>query len=753
MVGCCVPDVVENSNIFVPTRKRWCTDILCLLIFIVFCIGFLAVGIVAIINGDARSVVYPRDFSGQFCGSDIAVLDRPFGYFPRLDQDINEALIAGVLNPTNPAGFASFRPYTLCVKACPNAFSLKNPQSYGGASYPYRPGEGVRSPGSYYATIGTTTAARFCLPSRESRYGGERDLCGDPPCTDSVVQALGGSCTRALEEGSGEPMTAWEPKTTAQLAYCKFLVTEKQTVDYQPPDKTAATDYWERQFAYYIDQLYGLIEDIVAAWATVVVAGIALPFGLGLVWFVVLYLFAGLMVYLSLLILFAMLVAACFVLYAKAGLFSQNEQGGIQGLTGAALANATAGLPVSETAYAAASASLTYVAPAEDTAMQTLYTAAAVVTTLCLILFVIAIILLRKQIVRCVAIVKESTAVFRDVPFLMVWPLVGTGFCVGILIYGLIVSQFIVTQSPATWAQMNATIAPVVAGNANANTKLAELNALDPSTRQVLFMLIHVFGVIWLVYFTQACTYTTYASVPSVWYFSHENGELPNTIKFGCGVVPLLCGAWRVISKHLGTMAFGSLTLAVLTFIRLLLEYLDKKTKKLQEGHGGFVLRLMFCCVKCFLFCLHRTLKYLVQHSYIYVAIKGDSFCAACFAVFGLIGDSGGQLMVNRMVGGILALVITLSIPSACAVLCFAWLDNNTAIPPTWPAFAVFVCGLVIANGIAQVFKCVIDTIFVSAHMDMAANHPAKHMSSRLREAFDLRDVKRADPATPTQNL
>jgi len=463
--------------------------------------------------------------------------------------------------------------------------------------------------------------------------------------------------------------------------------------------------------------------------------GIAAPFGLGFVWFVLLFLFAGFFVYFCLVLLLLLLVGSCFYLYAKAGLFDMTTFG----LSAEAMANATAGLPVAIQEYTSANAALSFFGPASDSGTRMLYTIAGILATIGLVIYIIVVILLRKNVKRCVAILRESASIFRSVPFVVFWPLVGNFFCVLVLVYGVVVSSFIVTQSGVTWAQFNATLTPVVddvaagTGTTGVQDALNTLNALDPSVQQGLFLLIHAVGVIWSIFFIQACTYTTYASVPADWFFNPGKA-------FGFGVRPVVMGAWRVITKHMGTMAFGSFLLTLLTIIRMALEYVMRRKAVKGLLENNFLLKLIFCCLICCLKCFECCLKYIMHHAYIFVAIRGNGFVWSCVFTFGLIGNSGGQLLINNMVGTIVGLIITITIPSACGILTFYWLDNNTEISPTWPSVLTFVSGLVIANGIAEVFRCVIDTIFCCAYLDIhqAQKYPSytPKMSDRLHQTF-----------------
>uniref|UniRef100_A0A8C4FG25 Choline transporter-like protein n=1 Tax=Catagonus wagneri TaxID=51154 RepID=A0A8C4FG25_9CETA len=51
-----------------PIRNRSCTDIICCLLFFVFILGYIAVGLVAWVYGDPQQVLYPRNSTGAYCG-------------------------------------------------------------------------------------------------------------------------------------------------------------------------------------------------------------------------------------------------------------------------------------------------------------------------------------------------------------------------------------------------------------------------------------------------------------------------------------------------------------------------------------------------------------------------------------------------------------------------------------------------------------------------------------------------------------
>ena len=83
-------------------EDRHCTDVCCLLLFVVMWIGLLSIGIFSFFNGDLASIEYGSDYMGNRCGMGN-FSDRPVVWYPRFARDVAEQ--AGVLakHPTAKA--------------------------------------------------------------------------------------------------------------------------------------------------------------------------------------------------------------------------------------------------------------------------------------------------------------------------------------------------------------------------------------------------------------------------------------------------------------------------------------------------------------------------------------------------------------------------------------------------------------------------------------------------------------------------
>lgn len=83
----------------------------------------------------------------------------------------------------------------------------------------------------------------------------------------------------------------------------------------------------------------------------------------------------------------------------------------------------------------------------------------------------------------------------------------------------------------------------------------------------------------------------------------------------------------------MGTVAFGSLILAICSFIRAMIEFAEQKLKKYDNA----CTKAIFCCLKCFFWCLHKFLCFVNRNAYIMCAVHGKNFCSSAKSAFELL--------------------------------------------------------------------------------------------------------------------
>ena len=67
---------------------------------------------------------------------------------------------------------------------------------------------------------------------------------------------------------------------------------------------------------------------------------------------------------------------------------------------------------------------------------------------------------------------------------------------------------------------------------------------------------------------------------------------------------------------HAGSIAFGSLIIALIQLVRVLLAYTQKKLK----GKTGKVVQALLCLLQCCLWCFEKVIRYINRQAYVEVS-------------------------------------------------------------------------------------------------------------------------------------
>lgn len=131
---------------------------------------------------------------------------------------------------------------------------------------------------------------------------------------------------------------------------------------------------------------------------------------------------------------------------------------------------------------------------------------------------------------------------------------------------------------------------------------------------------------------------TTCAAV-GAWYFS------PDTYGNGCFGCkpPVWWGLLRACTFSFGSIAFGSLVLAIMRTIIVVVQYCARRA----EASGGMVARCACCCLICCLKCIESTIDWLTEYAFVYVAVYGLNFCSSGSRVFELLGKAGAKTIIQ----------------------------------------------------------------------------------------------------------
>ena len=214
------------------------------------------------------------------------------------------------------------------------------------------------------------------------------------------------------------------------------------------------------------------------------------------------------------------------------------------------------------------------------------------------IYFVITLLLCSR--ISLAANIIESTAEFvQDEPSVFLIPLV---FSLGLLL-------FIVY-----WVPTISLLSSVGEVSTEHSTLFVNIK-WESSTRALIWVML--FALAWGISFNFSQETFSIAAMSSSWYFERRDKQ---------HVSPWTVICWS-FTYHIGTLAFGSLLIAIVWVIQAVLSYLYSKLKEYggEDSAAGFLIK----CAACFVACFERTLKFINKHAYIETALRNLDFCPA----------------------------------------------------------------------------------------------------------------------------
>ena len=144
------------------------------------------------------------------------------------------------------------------------------------------------------------------------------------------------------------------------------------------------------------------------------------------------------------------------------------------------------------------------------------------------------------------------------------------------------------------------------------------------------------------------------------WYFSH-GADVE-------GKASVFKGFKWLFRYHFGSIAFGSLILAIVWAIRMIFEFMRRK---LTAANPSPIVTQIACVLSYCLWCLNRFIKFINKNAYIQIALKSDNFCTAAWNAFILILRNAPKFGFVSVVGTIFMYVGKFFISSLVALLAF----------------------------------------------------------------------------------
>lgn len=281
----------------------------------------------------------------------------------------------------------------------------------------------------------------------------------------------------------------------------------------------------------------------------------------------------------------------------------------------------------------------------------------------------------------------------------------------------------------------NGTVPDAITQALSAPTVNATLTEIRDVPVLPYLLIYHFFGLLWVTQFHNGVVAMTIAGAVAGWYFSQNESGSPEVEKrrYQRGRFPIASALGRTLRYYLGSVAFGSLLIALIQFVRTVFAYLQRQLQKGSSATGGPSpsVRFALCCIQCCLKCLQTCVEMVTRNAYIYVALKGVSFCAAGKRVFGLLTANAATLMFVNVLSEIIMFVAKVGIAAACGWGCYVLLDTLPRFGPggadevtsTWLVVLVTMFfGYAVAGTFMSIFDLAVDAILVCFVTDCEEN-------------------------------
>ena len=215
-----------------------------------------------------------------------------------------------------------------------------------------------------------------------------------------------------------------------------------------------------------------------------------------------------------------------------------------------------------------------------------------------------------------------------------------------------------------------------------------------------IFML---FVWFWTAQFVVAVGQCTIALACVGRYFTRDKSKVGNgTVLWALGTV---------FRYHLGTVACGSLIIAVAQLIRRFATYLQKYLRSVDNQ----LIQCLMCCVQCLMCCCENVIKFISKNAYIQTALFGYPFCKGARSALGVLTRNVLRVASVNMVGEFVLLMGKVLVPTATTFIAYLivayGIPSNSINYIVAPLVLVWLLAFFVASWFSEVVGMTIDTI------------------------------------------
>lgn len=524
-----------------PVQKRSCTDVICCIIFALAIIGMVAVASLGFIHGDPRRLVYPTDTRGNICG---------YGNYSDRPKLVFFDLLACSKMGHDVAKFGCPTPQ-MCVKECPSTNyvylesvmkerKMKNKKlkserdklvcKYGVDRMAESITDLVKSGkcAAYY--IKSMSVARRCIPAIFNARNFHDNL-------------MSGNSNIVLENVDGVKIT--------------------------PHSLDEATRYLSEfyKFHEYGEMIYS---DVKGSWLLILVCFL-IAVGISLFWVILLRWLASVLIIVTIITFLGLLGFITYYTFSTYVELNNTNVTAEFGLAPAFVGNFEYYIGLKQT-------------------WLFLGIISAVVLGICILL----LLFVARRLCVAIELIKEASRAVGSMMFTFIWPFVPFLLQLGVFFFWLASAIYLASmgtpQAFSTVYSVNKdgkSILSRIPCNESTSESMEKFcdfvryGGNDYTTYLELFVLFMAF---WIINFVTSLNQIVLSGAFASYYWSFNK---PNDIpRF-----PIISSFGRTVRYHLGSLAFGSLIIAIVQLVRVILDYINYKLKDSNNKVATFMLK------------------------------------------------------------------------------------------------------------------------------------------------------------------
>merc|ERR1711892_1221750 len=353
---------------------------------------------------------------------------------------------------------------------------------------------------------------------------------------------------------------------------------------------------------------------------------------------------------------------------------------------------------------------------------------------------------LRNRIRLAIALISEASKAVGSIMSSVFFPIISFFFQLIVMAWFVFVCMYLASSSEAQYV-FEGTDDSCNPNTVNDTDVRGEciFYKLGPNELENYLQIYNIFGLFWGLCFVSALGEMVLAGAFSSWYWVLNKSDVPT--------FPVLYSFARTFRYHTGTLAFGSLIIAIIKMIRLALQYIQDKLE--EKGADNPVVKAILCICKCCFWCLEKFMKFINRNAYILTAIYGSNFCKSAKEAFSLILRNMVRVAVLDKVTDFLLFLGKVVVTSTVALCSFWYFSGSLSeqVPLDLaepklnyyfvPVIVITIGAYFIASCFFSVYAMAVDTIFLCALVDMEKNDGSKEkpyfMSTKLMGILNLK--------------